>query len=182
MAIIAKPLIYLIIGDKWAQSVIYLQLLCIGSIFYPFDVVNLNILILKGRSDLILKNQIIKTILTLIIIISGILFGITVMLIVRILTMILGVFLNGRHSFRLLGYSVKDQFIDIVPYLISEVVIFLFLISINYLPFGLNILFFIQLFSAIILFVIIFEGKKHSEYLDIKHLIINQLFPEYSKP
>ncbi len=55
MAAVAKPLILTLIGAKWLQSVIYLQLLCFSLMLYPLHSLNLNVLNVKGRSDLYLK-------------------------------------------------------------------------------------------------------------------------------
>src|SRR5690606_16555947 len=55
MAAVAEPFVITLIGDKWQPSVIYLQLLCLVGMFYPLHALNLNMLNVKGRSDLFLK-------------------------------------------------------------------------------------------------------------------------------
>lgn len=60
LAAVAKPLILLLIGEKWLVSVSYLQIICFAGMLYPLHAINLNILQVKGRSDLFLKLEIIK--------------------------------------------------------------------------------------------------------------------------
>ena len=60
MAAVARPMIITLIGTKWLPSVEYLQLLCIGAMLFPLHALNLNILNVKGRSDLFLKLEVIK--------------------------------------------------------------------------------------------------------------------------
>ena len=60
MAAVAKPMIVTLIGEKWLPSVEYLQLLCLGAMLFPLHALNLNILNVKGRSDLFLKLEVIK--------------------------------------------------------------------------------------------------------------------------
>ena len=80
LAAIAKPLIYLLLGSKWEQSIVYLQLICLSSMFYPLHALNLNILIFMGRTDLYLKIELIKKVISIPVIIITIFFGIKFML------------------------------------------------------------------------------------------------------
>lgn len=173
MAIVAKPMIYVLIGDKWGESVLYLQLICIGSVFFPFNIVNLNILKIKGRSDLILRLQIFKTFLTAIIIVSGILWGIAVMLIVRIITTLIATYLNSYYSGKLLGYSIKEQIFDISSYFWSISIILCLMFVLSFVPVNNFLMLSFQTFTGIFLFFLIFERSKHAEYIEIKTMFIN---------
>lgn len=65
---IADSFVPLLLGPNWTQSIIYFKLLCIVGMLYPLHAINLNILQVKGRSDLFLKLEIIKkTLLTLLV-------------------------------------------------------------------------------------------------------------------
>lgn len=57
---LSKPLILILLGAKWLPCVPLLQVLCIGSFFEPLTHINLNILYVKGRTDLVLKLELIK--------------------------------------------------------------------------------------------------------------------------
>jgi len=176
MAIVAKPMIFLLIGEKWAESILYLQLICIGSVFFPFNNVNSNILKVKGRSDLILRLQIIKTFLTVIIIIAGIFWGIAIMLTVRIFTVLIATFINSIYSGKLLGYSIKEQVWDISSYFWSESAILAVMLGLSFLPVPIFLQLVIQLSVGFILLILLFEKLKHAEYLEIKAMIINTIF------
>lgn len=56
----AKPLIITLVGEKWSFSVILLQIICFQMMWYPIHAINLNLLLVKGRSDLFLRLEIIK--------------------------------------------------------------------------------------------------------------------------
>ena len=49
-----------VIGEKWLMAVSFLQIICFAGMLYPLHAINLNILQVKGRSDLFLKLEIIK--------------------------------------------------------------------------------------------------------------------------
>ena len=80
LAAIAKPLIILLIGEKWLPAVPFLQIICFSGMLYPLHAINLNILQVKGRSDLFLKLEILKKIIAVGPIIVGIFYGIEYML------------------------------------------------------------------------------------------------------
>ena len=52
--VLAEPLFNFVLTEKWLPAVSYFQILCISGLFYPLNVYNLNILKVKGRSDLYL--------------------------------------------------------------------------------------------------------------------------------
>jgi teichuronic acid exporter len=115
LAAIAKPMIIILIGEKWMQSVVYLQLLCFGGMLYPLHALNLNMLNVKGRSDLFLRLAVIQKLLAIPIIVFGVLTGIEVLIIGMVLLSFVAFFINSFFSGRLIGYSVREQILDIGP-------------------------------------------------------------------
>ena len=75
LAAVAKPLILVLIGEQWLPPVPYLQLLCFSGMLYPLHSLNLNILNVKGRSDLFLKLEVFKKGLMIPTIVIGVLWG-----------------------------------------------------------------------------------------------------------
>ena len=80
LAAVAKPLILILIGEKWLPAVYFLQIICFSGMLYPLHAINLNILQVKGRSDLFLKLEIIKKIIAVGPIVVGVVYGIEYML------------------------------------------------------------------------------------------------------
>ena len=76
LAAVAKPLILILIGEKWLPAVYFLQIICFSGMLYPLHAINLNILQVKGRSDLFLKLEIIKKIIAMGPMVVGIVYGI----------------------------------------------------------------------------------------------------------
>ncbi len=122
LAAVAEPLIFLIFGQKWMTMVPYFQLLCIASMLYPIHALNLNILQVKGRSDLFLYLEIIKTIIPtiLIIVVMWMDWGITILVATIVLDSHLSLFINIYFSGREISYGIKEQVLDLLPiYVIS---------------------------------------------------------------
>ena len=59
MAILAKPFIMVLITEKWAPAIVFLQLLCFARMWGPFVVLSKDFLQVKGRSDLFMKIELI---------------------------------------------------------------------------------------------------------------------------
>lgn len=112
LVLIAKPLFYLLLGEKWMPAVHFFQILCVASIFRPIGTYNLNILKIKGRSDLFLKLEIIKKIIGVSVLIFSISKGIDGLVWGLCLTNIFFAYFNGYYSGKLIGYKMLSQFKD----------------------------------------------------------------------
>lgn len=121
LALVAEPLIKTTIGDSWMTSVPMLQLLCLSGMLYHLHSINLNILKVVGRSDLFLRLEIIKKIMTVIAVAVSLPFGIWGLLIGQVVNSYLGLFVNMYYTTTFLNYSIYDQFKDIIPILLLSV-------------------------------------------------------------
>lgn len=115
LIIIAKPLIVFLLTEKWLPVVPYFQLLCISSILYPLQEYNLQILDVKGRSDVYLKIEVIKKVLTVIAIILLIPFGIYGLLYAQIILSIIFYFISSYFSGKIIDFSIAGQLRDVYP-------------------------------------------------------------------
>ena len=118
MGIIAEPLIRFLLTEKWIATVPLLQLLCIAGMLYPVHAINLNVLSVKGRSDLFLKLEIVKKIVITIVILITFSFGIKAMVIGQIFTSIIAFFINTHYSGKLINYGAFQQIKDMIPSLL----------------------------------------------------------------
>jgi O-antigen/teichoic acid export membrane protein len=116
LALTARPVVYVLLTEKWAACVHWLQLLCIAGLLYPFQSLHLNVLIAKGRSDLFFFLEVIKKILIVILIAITCRWGVTGMLWGQIAMSVLGYYINSYYTTRLIGYSLKEQLADLAPY------------------------------------------------------------------
>ncbi len=117
LAACARPLVSLLLTDKWLPSVPYLQLLCAIGLSYPLHVINLNVLYAKGRSDIVLRLEIFKDALVLLGIAVSWPFGISGLICGQIVVSVICFFLNSHFAGKLIGYSFWNQIRDISPYL-----------------------------------------------------------------
>lgn len=134
LGVLAEPLIVFLVGEKWKPSVIFLQLLCISGATYHFSWINLNMLMVLGRTDLGLKLEVIKKVNITIAIIVGLQFGIYGLVIGEVVAAYVNLLFNTYYSKKFLGYSFVDQLKDVAYTLAFSLLIGLAVLFTNVLP------------------------------------------------
>lgn len=121
----AKPLLLTLLTEKWFDSIHILQILCLASLFNGIAIVNLNLLYVKGRSDLVLKLELIKKSIAFSILFISIFFNLEVVCWGLVLYGWIGLYLNTIYTKKLLNYSFLQQLKVIFPYLAISIVVLL---------------------------------------------------------
>lgn len=180
LAAVAKPMIFVLIGEKWLQAAYFLQIVCFSSILYPLHVINLNMLQVKGRSDLFLRLEIIKKIISVGPILLGIFISIYWMLIGSVIAGFIGYFLNAYYSGQLVGYSIQAQIRDVIPSLLigasGAIVSFIPSLAYDILWQGESwstaaiVILPIQIILGISVIILLSERTKPSEYIELKDI------------
>lgn len=175
LAAVAKPLILILIGEKWLPAVYFLQIICFSGMLYPLHAINLNILQVKGRSDLFLKLEIIKKIIAVGPIVVGVVYGIEYMLWGGVLTSFIAYFLNSYYSANLMNYPTSEQIKDILPTFLTSFLVAAFMWSVSFWNISVYALLPIQLLAGISLTLLIYEKLHLDEYLELKQLVLTAL-------
>lgn len=123
LGILAEPLFRFLFTEKWLPAVPYFQILIFSGILYPIHAFNLNILQVKGRSDLFLKLEVIKKGITVIVLIIAFQFGIYGLLFGSVLISLLAFFVNTHYSGKFINYTAWEQAKDILPILALALVV-----------------------------------------------------------
>lgn len=122
LAAIASPLIRVILTAKWDGCVLYLQILCFALMLYPIHAINLNLLQVKGRSDIFLRLEIIKKIIGVVILIITIPLGITAMCLGMVFSSIICLIVNTYYTSRFIDVGLLTQLKDLKIILINSLV------------------------------------------------------------
>lgn len=127
---LATPLFDLLFHEKWSGAIPYLELLCIVGAIYPLHAININLLKVKGRSDLILKIGVFKKVVNLSLLVCAIPYGVYWITASQVVGSLLCLIPNTYFSSKLIDYSLKLQLNDagkpIVSALFSSLVTLLF--------------------------------------------------------
>jgi len=152
----ADSFIPLILGNNWIHSIPYFKLLCLAGSVYPLHAINLNLLQTKGRSDLFLKIEIVKDIISVSLIALVIILNIGVigLLWVAVISSFIAYFINSYFSQALIGYSTFKQIRDLLPSIAVSMVIGFIVYGMKlFLPINPAALFMVQLFTGFVSFI-----------------------------
>ena len=111
----AYPFIIILIGKQWDFSAAMLQIFCFSLMWYPIQAINLNLLLVKGRSDLSLRLEIIKKIIGIAILCIATPMGIIALCFSRIIMSILSLIVNTWYTGKLINHGFINQMKDILP-------------------------------------------------------------------
>lgn len=123
LAALSEPLFQVLFPSRWLPAVPYLQLMCLVAILYPLHSINLNILKVKGRSDLYLGISVFKKITLFCILFVSHRYGVTGILIGSLVQSFISYLPNGYFSYRLIKYSYKEQLFDVLPSLALSLIV-----------------------------------------------------------
>lgn len=153
LAAVAKPLVEILLTEKWLPAVPFLQILCFSYALWPIHTSNLQAINALGRSDIFLRLEIIKKIIGLVILLISIPFGIYVMVFGEVLVGIISTFINAYPNFKLLNYSYKEQWKDILPSLIISIVMGTIIYSFQWIGMNAGLTIIIQVVVGVLIYI-----------------------------
>jgi O-antigen/teichoic acid export membrane protein len=124
LAAVSFPLIDLVLGEKWHYAAILLVPLCFQMMWYPIHSLNLNLLQVKGRSDLFLRLEIIKKIIGVTILFCSLPFGLLVMCYTGVFSSVLCLAINTYYTGKLINVGFLMQMKDLSATLILSLTMF----------------------------------------------------------
>ena len=118
---VASPFISLILKAEWMGCVPFFQLTCLAGIFTILNAVNQNFAKVQGRSDLIFKLEIARTVLIILCLIASLrqsaLIMVAYLTLTQMLIYLISIFFIGKA----VGYNWLQQIRDIAPYAVLSV-------------------------------------------------------------
>lgn len=169
-------LILVLLTQKWAPSIPYLRLPCIIGLLYPLHVIKLSILTGKGRSDIFLRLGIIKKILLVVTVAITYRWGILAMIYGQIVVSILGYYLNSYYTGKLISYPIREQVVDLLPYLGAAVAMGTGVFCLQLLPFPNDwSLLICQILFAMVIYTGLTWGFRMKAFLGIVDILRDKL-------
>ena len=128
---LAEPFIICVLTDKWQDMTIILQILCLDWMLDHLSILNLNLLFVKGRSDLALRLEIIKKVIAVVILIITLPFGLVAMCWGRVLYSVIATLINSYYTKSLIGLSIVRQLNDIKVVFVLSLVMGVIVYAVN---------------------------------------------------
>ena len=114
---IARPFTLFLYSERWEPAIIFMQLFCIRYMLFHIHALNWNLLLVKGRTDIALKKELINKSIRFTLLISSIPFGVMVICLAQIVGTISDLFVNTYFAGKVCGMGFKQQASDFVPYM-----------------------------------------------------------------
>ncbi|MDX9920207.1 MAG: lipopolysaccharide biosynthesis protein [Paludibacter sp.] len=170
----AYPIIMILLGDKWLNSVGILRIIAISGVFLPIYSLNLNYLAVNKYISLYLKIEVFGKLLVIPIVIIGFYLGFTVML-YSILFHSFIIYLASvfalKHFKLLYKYQLRNVLFCIVTIIILY---FAKMVWSNVLTFSnIYMSFFIDLFIILFCWMLLMKLYNKSLYRNVKYLLLN---------
>lgn len=171
LAVLARPLIITMITEKWESCITLLQIMCFSMMWYPIHSLNLNLLQVKGRSDLFFRLELIKRGFGLLVLCISLPLGLEAFCWGGVVSSLISLFINTYYTGKMINVGYLKQMKDLSHIIIlSFVMCFFMFITISYVN---N--FMLQLFLGSIIGMFVYIGGasilKFSELEDIKYML-----------
>ncbi len=155
LAVVAEPMIKIVLTDKWLPAAPFLQIFCASYALIPIHTANLQAINALGRSDVFLKLEIIKKVIGILILAISINFGIYAMAWGMVLSGAISSFINAYPNKKLLNYSYLEQWKDIIPSLLISLLMGLTVYVLNFLSIAEFLKLFVQIVVGVVVYILL---------------------------
>ena len=139
LAAVAEPLVLTLLKEEWLFTATLLSIICFSMMWYPIHSININLLQVKGRSDLFLKLEIYKKIVGVCILCITIPMGLIAMCIGSLFSSMIALIINTYYTGKLIGVGFIRQMRDLFPIFILSVsmgiIVYFSINSLSLLPY-----------------------------------------------
>lgn len=118
----AKPLVLFLLTEKWIDAVPFVRIFCIAYILLPIQMTNMEVVKSLGRSNVILKMELIKKVIEIAILIISLFFNVYAIAWGVVAYNFICLYINLYPNSKLISYSVLEQVIDVFPTLIVSII------------------------------------------------------------
>lgn len=132
LAAVAEPFVNIMLGSQWGFCGQLLQVICFSMMWYPVHSINLNLLQVKGRSDLFLRLEVIKKILGVAVLCVTAPFGLMVMCYGQIFSSLVSLVINTYYTGKLINVGFVRQMRDLLPTTILCLIMFTLILLVNH--------------------------------------------------
>ncbi len=115
---LAEPIVLLLYGENWLSCVPYLQIVTCGVMCFHFGTINVNLLLVKGRSDIVLRTSILKKIVSVLLVVPAVYISMIAVCWASVMFIPFSLLINSYYTGKLFNFTLARQLRDFVPYLL----------------------------------------------------------------
>ncbi len=172
---VAKPLVVVLLTEKWTPCVVFLQIGCVAYIMRPLQIINDCVIRASGKSALLLKLNILKKSIGLALLFACMPFGVEAIAWSYVGFCYISTFINIFPNRTILKYGYREQFKDLGSNLIVGLLMGGVVWMVTLLPIGYFLMLAIQVVVGIVTFVLFSKLFKIESYSYINQLTKDQI-------
>lgn len=172
---IAKPLVVVLLTEKWLSCVVFFQIGCVAYMLRPLYVINNCVIRASGRSALLMNLDFLKKGIGLVLLFFLMPYGVEAIAWSYVAFNLISTFISIYPNKAILDYGYLEQFRDLGCNLIVGVVMGVAVWLINFLPVDYIFILIIQCITGVFVYIIVSRILKIESYTYINHLITDQI-------
>lgn len=153
LAVVAYPLVKVLLTDKWIQCVPFMQIMCLDAMLGIVSTVNMQTLKAIGRSDVLLRLELYKKPVFFLMLIISVNINVSAIAWSMPIYTIYSNYMNMKPNTSLIGYSMKEQLRDYLPVALIALIVFVVCYPLSFLAINEYIQIVLQIISCSILFI-----------------------------
>ncbi len=163
LTVLAEPIILVLLTDKWAPAIPIMQMFSMARLITIVGGVNINLLYIIGRTDLVLRQQYVCIAIRVGLVLLALPRGVVMVALAELVSSCIHFFVNAYFPGKLMGYGGGSQLKDILRIVLSGLIMIIPLYLIPTLFQNLLIGLIITVIVSIIFYVVIIYYLKIAE-------------------
>ncbi|WP_346678050.1 lipopolysaccharide biosynthesis protein [Erysipelatoclostridium sp. An173] len=173
LAVVSKPLVSLMLTDKWLPCVPFIQIACFTYGFWPIHTANLEALKAIGRSDLFLKLEIVKKCLGVFLLVVSMNYGVMAIALSLVVSTVASSLINSYPNSKLLNYRYTQQIKDMAPSILLSTMMAIIIYPLKYVIENSLILIVVQVTLGMAIYIVFSALLKLESYTYMLNIIKN---------
>lgn len=163
---VSDSFVYLLLTPKWMSASFYIKVFCVTYMFNIVQNGNLQTIRAIGRSDIILKLEVIKKSLYFLVIFAAVMFATKPehLALATIINTCVATLVNTAPNRKLIGYRYRDQIADLLPNLLTSAVMGVAVYMINFLSLGMLVKLVLQLAVGAVSYILLSLVTRNSSF------------------
>lgn len=172
MAVASKPLVHILLTDKWMACIPYMQILCITNMIMTVSGANIQALKAIGKSNEVLKLELFKKPVFLLVVFAALPFGVEAIVWTSPINALYALWMNIGPTKKHLNYGRREQIFDLMPGFLLATAMAAVTWPLTLLPWNAFLIMGLQIVVAFVSYVSLSELFKVEAYLYCKRMLL----------
>lgn len=164
---ISDTFIKVIFTEKWMFSIPYIRIMCIAYLFTPIESLNANVIRSLGKSDILLKNDVITKIIGLLLLLISLRYGVLYIALSFAITNFINMLIQINSNKKIIDYGFIGHIKDLYKILIVNIIMSIAVYLLTFIDINMYIKLLLQVSIGILLYLFLSYIFKLNELNEI---------------